>query len=377
MSLDSHQIAQILCQPGVRVLDVGCGPGVVAQLFSDIGCDVVGIDIDQSAVEAMIAAGRSAFRADLDHDDLGSILGEQAFDVIVCLDVLEHTKNPEAVLTSLLAHLEDDGDVIISLPNVTHGDVRLSLLGGEFTYRDEGLLDATHLRFFDRSAVDELVGACGLEMRELQPVIMGIGQTELGVDTSAVDPDLLAQLEQQDESTIYQWVFRANRSAAVASSLPFVGLLDEMNMEVVARRGAEDYVRTLEVQIAEFGTEQAIVKDHVLALENEIRRRDVYVAELEQRVGAAETEREAAETNTVEAKRAAVEDLEFLNKELAANRDIVDLISDENNHVHAEVQRLGAELAQVSGELSAVTSRRSYRLINRLARLPGFRALAR
>jgi hypothetical protein len=82
-------------------------------------------------------------------------------DLILLLDVLEHLPDPVAVLKRFVAQLGEAGTVIVSLPNVAHLSVALPLLlRGQFTYRDAGILDRTHLRFFDMmSSVDLLTGA--------------------------------------------------------------------------------------------------------------------------------------------------------------------------------------------------------------------------
>ena len=69
-------------------------------------------------------------------------------------DVLEHLRDPLAVLMEFTESLKDDGVVIISLPNIANIYVRLNLLIGRFDYQDRGILDRTHIRFFTREAFD-------------------------------------------------------------------------------------------------------------------------------------------------------------------------------------------------------------------------------
>ncbi len=377
MSLDSHRIAQVLCRPGSRVLDVGCGPGVVAQRFVDIGCDVVGLDIAPESVTAMAERGLVAHLVDLDNGDLGEALGSDSFDVIVCLDVLEHTKAPSDVLGRLLEFLRPGGDVIISLPNVTHGDVRLTLLSGRFEYRNEGLLDATHLRFFDRESVEQLVSKAGLVMHEFHPVVFGVGETELGIELSDVAPDVLADIEGDPDSTIYQWVFRASPSGVEPVALPFVPLLEELAEVRAAQLGAEDYVRVLEEQLEARVDAEAAHKDYVAQLEREITDRDAYLRDIESRFVENEEVARREMTRLEERAVAADEDVTFVRRELDATKDVVQLISDENDHANAEVARMQAEVAVVSAELHAVKSRRLYRILDLLSRSRVVRFFAR
>jgi SAM-dependent methyltransferase len=84
------------------------------------------------------------------------------FDLIIALDVLEHLADPWSVLKRLRELLAPDGVLIVSIPNVAHYRVswRLFFLG-EWEYRDEGLLDRTHLRFFTRKTAVELLTSSG------------------------------------------------------------------------------------------------------------------------------------------------------------------------------------------------------------------------
>ena len=74
----------------------------------------------------------------------------QDIDVIVLADVLEHLRNPRTALDLVRAALKDDGYVFISVPNIANITVRLGLLFGIFEYRDRGILDHTHLRFYTK-----------------------------------------------------------------------------------------------------------------------------------------------------------------------------------------------------------------------------------
>jgi SAM-dependent methyltransferase len=89
------------------------------------------------------------------------------FDAIVYGDVLEHLSDPRAVLQALDQTLTPGGTVIVSVPNVAHLWVRLSLLAGRFDYADRGILDRTHLRFFTRRTLLELLRDAGLAVIEV------------------------------------------------------------------------------------------------------------------------------------------------------------------------------------------------------------------
>jgi SAM-dependent methyltransferase len=83
------------------------------------------------------------------------------YDLILLLDVLEHLVDSENVLRNVRQLLEPGGHVIVSVPNIAHLSVTIPLLfRRRFTYKDSGILDRTHLRFFvEDTAVKLLNGA--------------------------------------------------------------------------------------------------------------------------------------------------------------------------------------------------------------------------
>jgi len=82
---------------------------------------------------------------DLNVGTLWQELDGEQFDVVTFGDVLEHLLEPLDALRAAVRHLKPSGFVVISVPNIAHGDVRIALLLGTFPYRETGLLDRTHV----------------------------------------------------------------------------------------------------------------------------------------------------------------------------------------------------------------------------------------
>ena len=91
----------------------------------------------------------------------------QDIDAIVLGDVLEHLRNPSAALALVREALNDDGKVFISVPNIANITVRLGLLFGVFEYRDRGILDHTHLRFYTKRTIRREVENAGFRILEM------------------------------------------------------------------------------------------------------------------------------------------------------------------------------------------------------------------
>ena len=133
--------------PGSRVLEVGCANGALSEyLTRQLGCEVVGVEWNS---QAALQAGRYCTHVivgDVEKDALDRAEGR--FDAITFGNVLEHLVSPGTVLKRCRPLLSSRGFVLISVPNVAHYTLRLSLLRGRFDYQQRGMLDHTHLRFF-------------------------------------------------------------------------------------------------------------------------------------------------------------------------------------------------------------------------------------
>src|SRR5206468_3203540 len=120
---------------GRRLLDVGAADGLLSRHLTDAGWRVTGVEADP----ALAAAGRAYCErmvvSDLDRDVPDF---DEPFDAIVYGDVLEHLIDPLRTVQTLNRSLAPGGRVVISVPNVAHLLIRLSLLFGRFDYIDRG-----------------------------------------------------------------------------------------------------------------------------------------------------------------------------------------------------------------------------------------------
>jgi len=149
---------------GRRVLDVGAADGFLAELLTRQGWEVTALERDPA--QAAKARGRCHEVIVADLDQAAPRL-QGSFDAIVYGDVLEHLSDPLPVLVGLDRTLTDDGRVIVSVPNVAHVWVRLSLAVGRWDYTDRGILDRTHLRFFTKRSFAAILRDAGLGLEEL------------------------------------------------------------------------------------------------------------------------------------------------------------------------------------------------------------------
>ncbi|MFS8068600.1 MAG: methyltransferase domain-containing protein [Byssovorax sp.] len=180
------------------VLDVGCGIGLNGAAAKRTGAHVTGIEIVPASIERAKKVLDEVRVADIEREaSLRDALGKRRFDLMLLADVLEHTTEPRAVLERLVPYLEEDGHVLISLPNVAAWPVRLGLLAGNFEYTSSGILDDTHLRFFTRESAIAMIEAAGLEVLRVEqnPMLVrgakGLIEKALLLGGDAVDPTAL------------------------------------------------------------------------------------------------------------------------------------------------------------------------------------------
>ena len=92
-------------------------------------------------------------------------------DCVIFADVLEHLVDPWAAVRQAREMLAPGGALVVSIPNVLHHAVVKDLLRGRFDYRDAGVLDRTHLRFFTAATARELVEQAGFRVERMERVI--------------------------------------------------------------------------------------------------------------------------------------------------------------------------------------------------------------
>lgn len=266
-----HTLAVLAVPPGSRVLDLGAADGAVACALRDRGCQVTAIERDAEGVAALIARGLTTIQADLDTLPADAV-PPAAFDVVLMLDVLEHLVDPGALLARTRAWLAPGGRALLSVPNVTHGAVRLSLLQGRFPRTDVGLLDRTHLHFFDQDSLQALVTGAGFGVLDLLTVERGLEETELEPPAAGVPAGVLEAVADDPLSRVYQFVVIAAPSAgpAVGGGLLQV-LLSRLRSQQAAYRRLEDFAAQAE----------ATGRAREDALTAELRRVAEYVAHLE------------------------------------------------------------------------------------------------
>ncbi len=201
--------------PGARVLEIGAGAGSISKHLVARGCDVLALELDERAAENLGTFCRKVVRADLNQPDWRDHLaGEAKFDIIIAADVLEHLYDPWRVLDEAKALLSDTGALILSLPHAGHAVIAACLYSADFNYRDWGLLDRTHIRFFAMRNIQKLHEGAGLAIDQAFFVVRPPEKTELAKEWRRTPNNLRLALMQAPFAQVYQVVTKSHVAAA-------------------------------------------------------------------------------------------------------------------------------------------------------------------
>lgn len=124
---------------GLKTLDVGCGAGLVTEPMARMGAEAVGLDVGPEVIEAARThAAKQKLQIDYHIGQATEFAAKWAgrFDVITCLEVIEHVTDRLAFLKALRRMLKSEGLLIISTPNRTPLSWAVLIAGAEYIVRN-------------------------------------------------------------------------------------------------------------------------------------------------------------------------------------------------------------------------------------------------
>lgn len=204
---------------GSRVLEFGPAIGQLTKhLKEDKHCRVDIVEIDaqdgnrakEFAEDALIGPQQG----DIQSGIWFATLQEKRYDAILFLDVLEHLTAPEKVLQQCTKLLCENGSVFVSVPNIAHNGVILSLMKNHFAYQKLGILDDTHVHFFAEDTLLNMGKACGLCAVEKNYMRKPAGKIEIDSSYDDVPPSMARFLLRRPMGEVFQYYFRFQKDAS-------------------------------------------------------------------------------------------------------------------------------------------------------------------
>ena len=176
------------------------------------------IEIDESCFQQASQFSVDGICADLERlNEWFPFFAGKKYDYILFADVLEHLRNPLPVLTKATALLKDDGEVILSVPNVAHADIMMRMCRDEWNYTEYGLLDNTHIRFWGQKNLPGFLEKAGLSPVEMDYVIRAPFWTEQAThEWIPQQYPMIYALCSRERADIYQTIVFAKKSEFTA-----------------------------------------------------------------------------------------------------------------------------------------------------------------
>lgn len=160
-------ISLIPVNPNQRVLEIGAGTGNTLLYIKEnqIAKEVMGVELMEIANSNQKHPLIDKFQiANIEYESIQA--EEEYFDIIVCADVLEHLVDPWNIVDKLSRYLKKDGLLIVSVPNIREWKTLAKIIfRGDFSYQSSGgILDTTHLRFFCKKNINQLLNTSRLSV---------------------------------------------------------------------------------------------------------------------------------------------------------------------------------------------------------------------
>jgi O-antigen biosynthesis protein len=336
-----------------RVLEVGCGDGAFTKALSDRGCQVVGVEIDAEAAAIAEKWAQAVVVGDLGSGEVWHELEDEQFDAITFLGILEKLRDPLETVRVAVRLLKPSGIVTISVPNIAHGDVRISLLNGHFSYGGGGLLDRDQLRFFTESELRNLIRDAGLVPVEIRRVLMPLFQSELGIKRKSVPEATVKQILEDPDAETYQFVVKA----ILDNGTTTLTQLADRVLELQARTDYE-IVRTAlrhkEMHdIEELQRRNQALQQQNVALESQLRG------------AAGEIERKNDSMQRTETWALEMEALAL------AREEVISALSRELAALRVELEEIRSSAEQSRAQIDTLLKTRAFRLMSPFRRLYG------
>lgn len=216
-----NRISEII-PDNAKVLDIGAGNGLLACVLREKHKEIIIDGIEPNHFAADLASKNYRHFYQGFAQDFIDIINREDYDFIVLADVLEHVNDPLALLLDLSSGLSNKTKIIISVPNIAFGAIRIGLMNGEFDYVDSGILEKTHVRFFTLKTIEMLVSNINMKIEKLYFLQRDFLRMDINPERFNFDLFCLYNLLKDELALVYQFLLVLTREEAT-TELHFFG----------------------------------------------------------------------------------------------------------------------------------------------------------
>lgn len=197
-------------QPNTVILEFGPAMGRMTKyLTKELNCEVYIAELDKEAYEYVMNFAKGGVLGDVENYEWLKKFSNIEFDYIIFADVLEHLVHPDKVLAKAASLLKMDGRIMTSLPNIAYNAVIIDLIHNKFQYRNTGILDNTHLRFFTHESLEPLFHEAGLIIEKEKIVHLNLEYSGFDNSFEMLPVEQADFLKKRNYADAYQFVCTA------------------------------------------------------------------------------------------------------------------------------------------------------------------------
>lgn len=162
---------------GIKILDVGCGGGLISMPLAQMGAQVTGIDANEHNVNAATKYAKdNKIDVDLKHTTVEKLLPKlkQSYDVVISLEVIEHVANPKEFVQNLTKLIKPGGMIVLSTINRTLKSYVYAIVMAEYILGWVPKKTHDHNKFVKPSELTKMINNTGLSLKELKGMTLDL-----------------------------------------------------------------------------------------------------------------------------------------------------------------------------------------------------------